>query len=70
MLPCLDHLEPPFTGQAGNSSPSMPQPRRDLLGQHLDRAGYYCELKGNTLVIKPHPGTKPISGGSGSGEKL
>lgn len=31
--------------------------RRAIVGQYLDRCGFYCELRGSVLIIKPHPET-------------
>lgn len=56
----VDDLEEAFLGPMGNTLPSLPRPRRDLIGLHLDREGYHCELQGGRLVIKPHPDSKRL----------
>lgn len=61
----IDDLEKPHDGLTGNTLPSLPRPRRDLIGLHLDREGYYCELRDGKLVIKPHPDSKRLRSGSG-----
>ena len=35
-----------------------PRVRRDQVGEYLDAHGWYCELRGKILVIKPHPDAK------------
>lgn len=61
----IDELEPPHDGLTGNTLPSLPRPRRDLIGLHLDREGYYCELRDGKLIIKPHTDSKRLRSGSG-----
>ncbi len=57
-------------------SPNQPlwhrRTRRAIVGQYLDQCGFYCEMRGNVLVIKPHPetvrrhdGAKPFRTGAG-----
>jgi len=50
----IDDLESPYTGPEGSTLPNVPRPLRDLIGQHLDRFGYYVEQRENTLIFKPY----------------
>ena len=56
----IDNLEKPYDGLTGSTLPSLPRIRRDLIGLHLDREGYYCELQDSKLVIKPHADSKRL----------
>lgn len=38
----------------GSLPPGFPRIRRDVLGQHLNLEGCYCQQRGNLLVIKRH----------------
>lgn len=56
----IDDLEKPYDGPTGSTLPPLPRVRRDLIGLHLDREGYYCELRDGKLVIKPHADSKRL----------
>lgn len=52
----IDAFEPAREPSINEYDP--PRTRRDLVGHYLDQHGYFCELRGSTLVFKPHAGIK------------
>jgi hypothetical protein len=50
----IDYKDAPIIGGGPSARHVLARPRRDLLGQHLDRENCYCVEEGNKLIIKQY----------------